>query len=115
MFHSDDPIRFETVEQLVQQLRISKRELARAIGLPPDAIARRARPLSQRAQRRLQQTLVALKWVQPWQGSTSAAWSWYRSHPIPALGGLTASQLVSNERGDQVLAYLGAIAEGGYA
>jgi hypothetical protein len=38
--------------------------------------------------------------AQPWAGSESAAWAWYRTTEIPSLGKLTAEDLVSRGRGD---------------
>lgn len=99
------------VEQLTQQVRISKQELAYALGIEPETMAQ----LDYVHSSRLQQAMAILSRVGPWEGSTSAAWCWYRCQPIPTLGGLTASQLVSSDRGSEVLAYLAAVAEGGYS
>lgn len=41
--------------------------------------------------------------------------SWYRSAPIPALGGRTAQQLAEDGRGDAVIAYLRHLPLGGFA
>ncbi|MDL0432323.1 hypothetical protein QPM17_14355 [Marinobacter sp. TBZ242] len=53
--------------------------------------------------------------AQPWTGSESAAWAWYRSTEIPSLGNLTAEDLVANGRGDEVRAYLDHLKSGGYS
>lgn len=115
MSHLGQHSSVQDVDQLVQQLRISKHELARALGLWPESITHDEQLRSTCTQQRLQQTMTTLTYVQPWAGSTRAAWSWYRSQPIPSFGGITASQLVSSDRGEQVLAYLAAVAEGGHA
>ena len=115
LFDSQEQNVPEDVDELVRELRITKREFALALGLHPDSITRRARQRSLSTQRRLKETFVALKRVRPWAGSTSAAWSWCRAQPIPALGGLTAAELIGAGRGDEVQAFLDTIAEGGYA
>lgn len=53
--------------------------------------------------------------ARPWAGSESAAWFWYRSTEIPSLGNLTADDLVSRGRGDEVRAYLDHLNSGGYS
>ena len=58
--------------------------------------------------------MISLEYVVPWAGGANAV-SWYLSQPIPPLEGLTASELVNSDRGDQLLACLEAMAEGGYA
>lgn len=53
--------------------------------------------------------------AQPWAGSESAAWAWYRSTEIPSLGNLTAEDLVFSGRGDDVRAYLDHLNSGSYS
>lgn len=53
--------------------------------------------------------------IEPWAGSRSSAWAWYQTHPISALGGLTAQQLVAEGRAYEVIAFLDHIHQGGYA
>ena len=111
MARSEHESSIQDVEQLTQQLRISKHELAYALGIEPEPMAQPDYVHSPR----LQQVMAILNRVEPWEGSTSAAWSWYESQPIPTLGGLTASELISRDRGNEVLAYLAAVADGGYS
>lgn len=113
--HDSELSSAQDVEQVIQQLSISRQEFAHALGLQAESIAEGECLRSQCIQRRLKHCRTILERVEPWEGSTSAAWSWYRSQPIPALGGLAASEIVSSDRGDEVLAYLEAVAEGGYA
>jgi len=115
VYRSEHHISTRDLDRLVQELSISKDEFAQALGLTPESLAVEANLRPSCTKRRLQQTLATLDCVQPWAGSTSAAWSWYRSQPIPALGGRTASELVSSDGGDQILAYLAALTEGGYS
>ncbi|WP_346797985.1 XRE family transcriptional regulator [Halomonas sp. Bachu 37] len=100
---------------LVAELHITKKEFASAIGLRHDAIIRRDRLTSVATQQRLRQATEILKRIEPWAGSLSVAWSWYRSYPIAPLGGLTAEDLLSQGRADEVREYLSHIAEDGYA
>ncbi|QTF93849.1 XRE family transcriptional regulator [Halomonas sp. BM-2019] len=102
-------------DALVAELRITKRELAQALGLSHAALIRKDRLRSVTTQQRLRQTVEILKRIETWAGSLSAAWSWYRAYPIAALGDLTAEELVAQGRADDVRAYLAHIAEGGYA
>ena len=113
MSHSEHDSCVQDLERLIHEIPISKSEFARELGLSPESVAQRDR--SSLIPRRLQQVMTILNRVQPWAGSTSAAWCWYRSQAIPALDGQTASELVSRDRGDQVLAYLAAVAEGAYS
>ncbi|NYT72784.1 hypothetical protein HZU72_10125 [Halomonas sp. QX-2] len=59
------------------------------------------------------QTILDL--VEPWAGSRTAAWAWYRTYTISALGGLTAEQLIMRGRANDVIAYLTHIRQGGHA
>jgi len=102
-------------DALLDDLHITKREFANAIGLSHTAIIRKDRLHSVSTQQRLRQAMEILKRIEPWAGSISGAWSWYRTYPIAPLGDLTAEELVSRGRADDVRAYLSHIAEGGYA
>ncbi|WP_217648539.1 hypothetical protein [Halomonas sp. QHL1] len=53
--------------------------------------------------------------IEPWAGSRAAAWAWYQTYPIAALGGLTAEQLIARGKADEVTAYIAHIRQGGYA
>ena len=106
---------FIVTDALLNELHITKREFAHAIGLSHHAIIRKDRLHAVSTQQRLRQTFEILKRIEPWAGSTSAAWSWYRTYPIASLGDLTPEELVSQGRADDVRAYLSLIAEGGYA
>ena len=48
-------------------------------------------------------------------GSQQEAESWYRSIPIPALGGRTARQIVEAGDGEAIVAYLRHLSLGGFA
>ncbi|MDZ7851987.1 MAG: XRE family transcriptional regulator [Halomonas sp.] len=104
-----------STDALLNELHITKREFAHAIGLSHSAIIRKDRLHAVSTQQRLRQAMEILKRIEPWAGSISAAWSWYRTYPLAPLGDLTAEELVSRGRADDVRAYLSHIAEGGYA
>lgn len=97
------------------RLRITKTELAAALGLSRDSVSKRDRVASVATQRRLRDMIEIINRVIPWAGSELGAFAWYRSQPIPSFGDLTAENLVSAGRGEAVKRYLSRIAEGGYA
>lgn len=104
-----------SAERMVKAFRVTKRELASAVGLGVDSLTRAESIRSPKVQARLREATQILTRVQPWAGSEGAAWAWYRSTTIPALGDLTPEELVSRGRGDDVRAYLTHLADGGYA
>lgn len=97
------------------RLKISKGELAAALGLSRDSLSKRDRIASPATQQRLGDMVKIVNRVIPWTGSELAAFAWYRSQPIPSLGDLIAEDLVSAGRGEAVKQHLCRIAEGGYA
>lgn len=99
---------------LAEKLHITKKEFAVAVGIRHEALLSKRRRESVTTQQRLCQAVEILKRIEPWAGSLSAAWSWYRSYPIAPLGSLTAEELVPRGRGHEVREYLSHIAEGGY-
>lgn len=102
-------------DALVDELHITKKEFASAIGLRQEAIIRKDRRESVATQQRLRQVMEILRRIEPWAGSLCAAWSWYRSYPIAPLGSRTAEELVSHGRANEVSEYLSHIAEVGYS
>lgn len=104
-----------TADALLDELHITKKEFAIAIGLSHSAIIRKDRLQTVATQQRLRQAMEILKRIEPWAGSMSAAWSWYRTYPIAALGDLTAEVLVTRGQANDVRSYLTHINEGGYA
>lgn len=100
---------------LAGRLRITKFELATALGLSRDAVSKKARAEAQKIQSRLRDMVEIINQVLPWTGTELAAFAWYRSQPLPSFGDKTAEDLVGEGRGEAVKAYLSRIAEGGYA
>lgn len=102
-------------DALLDKLHITQQEFARAIGLSRSALSHRDRLHAASTQQRLRQIVELLQRIEPWAGSLSGAWSWYRTYPLAPLGDLTAEELFNRGRADDVRAHLSRIAEGGYA
>lgn len=102
-------------DALLDRLHITKREFAQAIGLSHRALIHKDRLRAASTQQRLHQIMEILQYIEPWARSIGGAWSWYRTYPLAPLGDLTAEELVSRGRADDVRAYLSHIAEAGYA
>ncbi|GHE04185.1 hypothetical protein GCM10008024_30380 [Allgaiera indica] len=58
---------------------------------------------------------IVLDRVTPRFGSAEAAIKWFEEEPLPGLSGATAKQLVVQGRVREILDYIDAIDEGGYA
>lgn len=104
-----------SADSLAKRLRITKTELAAALGLSRDAVSKSARLKSVATQRRLRDMIEIVNRVAPWTGAELSAYAWYRSQPLPSFGGRTAEDLVREGQGEAVKHYLSRIAEGGYA
>jgi hypothetical protein len=102
-------------DHLSTTLRVSKSELAVALGLSRDAVSKTARLRAPATQTRLREAATVINRILPWCGSVQQAFAWYRSQPIPAFGDQTAEDLVRAGRAEHVLSYLAGIATGGYA
>ncbi len=103
-------------DRLSAALHITKSELALAAGLSRDAVSKAARSGSVVTQARLREVSEIINWViLAWAGSELAAYTWYRSQPLPSFGDATAEELVRQGLGEKVRAYLGRIAAGGFA
>jgi hypothetical protein len=100
---------------LAARLRITKLELAAALGVSRDAVSKKARAEAQKTQSRMRDMVEIINHVLPWAGTELAAFAWYRSQPLPSFGDKTAEDLVSEGRGEAVKAYLSRITQGGYA
>jgi hypothetical protein len=96
-------------------LRVSRGELALALGLPNDAFTNLACARKPGAQTRLRDLVEILSYVLPWARTRQAAFAWYRSKPLPAFGDQTAEALLKEGRADAVKSYIDRIAVGGFA
>jgi hypothetical protein len=112
VFGKDDMVR---PDQLVAILKISKLDIAPALGLSRDALSKTARQNSPKTQSRLREIVEILNRGLPWAGTPVKAWAWYCSETLPGFGGMTAEQLVKDGMGEAVRRYLDEIAVGGYA
>ena len=102
-------------DRLSAVLNITRAELAVALGLSRDAVAKTARVRSPATQARLRDVIEIVNRVQGWAGSPGQAFAWYRSQPLPSFGDQTAEALVKQGRSEAVKRYLDRIAVGGYA
>lgn len=101
--------------RLSETLRITRGELAVALGLSRDAVAKTARSRSPATQSRLRDMVEILNRVRLWAGSPQQAFAWYRSQPLPSFGDQTAEALVKEGRAEAVKRYLDRITLGGFA
>jgi Protein of unknown function (DUF2384) len=103
------------VDRLSVLLHITRGELATALGVSRDAVAKTARARTPATQARLRDVVEILNRVRPWAGSPQQAFAWYRSQPLPSFGDQTAEALVKEGRAEAVKRYLDRITVGGYA
>lgn len=100
---------------LADRLRITRVELASALGLSRDAVSKKARSEATKTQSRMRDMIEIINRVLPWTGSELAAFAWYRSQTLPSFGDMTAEALVAQGRAEAVKKYLNRIAVGGHA
>lgn len=101
--------------RLIHELRITKTELAIALGLSRDSVSKTSRLKSRATQTRLRDVAEIINRVLPWAGSVPQAFAWYRAQPVPSFGDRTPEDLVKEGRAEAVKTYLSRIAVGGYA
>lgn len=101
--------------KIAAELRTTSGEIARTVGLGRDAVQRKDRIPSPRTQRRLREMVEILNKVEPRFGSALIAYAWFRSEPLPGLGGRTAMQLVRAGHADRVLDFIDAVDAGVHA
>ena len=100
---------------VADELRTTRSEIARTLGLGKDAFTRASRIRARKSQTRLRQMLEIMNRVEKEMGSPLAAYAWFRSAPLPGFGGATPDMLVREGHGEYVHAYLDRVAAGGYA
>ena len=100
---------------VADELRTTKSEIARTLGLGKDAFTRRSRIRARKSQVRLRQMLEIMNRVEEEIGTPLAAYAWFRSARLPGFGGATPDLLVREGKADDVHAYLDRVAAGGYA
>jgi hypothetical protein len=102
-------------DRLSSSLGTTRQQLAIAAGLSRDSISKTARLAAPATQARLRDVVEIISRIQAWAGSPAIAFAWYRAHPIPAFGDLTAEDLVRQGRAEAVKAHLTRMAAGGFA
>ena len=102
-------------DRLSEILHITRAELAVALGVSRDAVAKTTRARAPATQARLRDMVEILNRARPWAGSAQQAFAWYRSQSLPSFGDQTAEALVKEGRAEAVKRYLDRIAVGGYA
>lgn len=102
-------------DRLSGLLHVTRAELAAALGVSRDSVAKSARVRSPATQARLRDVVEILNRVRAWAGSPQQAFAWYRSQPLPPFGDQTAEALVKEGRAEAVKRYLDRITVGGYA
>ena len=100
---------------IASALRTTQAEIADTLGLPRDALSRKARVRAPRTQNRLRQMLEIMRRVAEHNGSALLAYAWFRSEPLPGFGGMTPQALVREGHANWVHDYLDDIESGGYA
>ncbi len=100
---------------VADELRTTKSEIAKTLGLGKDAFTRRSRIRARKSQVRLRQMLEIMNRVEVEMGSPLAAYAWFRSARLPGFGGATPDLLMREGKAEYVYAYLDRVAAGGYA
>lgn len=103
------------VERVTKSFRMSKGELAKSVGLAPEAVYKASRVKAVKTQSRIREMLEIINRVANWAGGKDQAMAWYRAEPIPALGDRTAESLVKSGEAAIVRDYLDVIGTGGFA
>ena len=96
-------------------LGTTETEIAGTLGLGKDAIASTSGIRAGKIQVRLREMLEILIRIEPDTGSPVAAYTWFRSQPLPGFGGVTPVLLLREGNVDQVHAYLERVMAGGFA
>jgi uncharacterized protein (DUF2384 family) len=110
-----DPSGTVAIEKVADRFGMSKVQLARTVGLGPQAFYKTDRSLAAKTQFRVKEMLEIVSRVSDWAGGTQHAMAWYRAQPIAAFGGRTAESLVKEGKASSVRDYLDQIALGGFA
>ena len=103
------------LDRAMQELHVSKANLAETIGVAPETLQRSARVEAPKTQARLREMLEIVARVSSWAGGRVQAMAWYRAEPIPAFGGRTAESLVKEGKAAAVRDYLDGVALGSFA
>lgn len=100
---------------LAEALGVSKRSLALSVGLPSTAVSRTSRETARKTQERLRELQELLKLLSPLAGGIHQAYAYYRSQPIPELGGRTAEAMLKSGKSHVVRDFVDHVRMGGFA
>ena len=111
---TDSPKRPATLGGLLDDLHLTKHELAGVLGVVVQELDESS-PLSSRAlPQRVKDFSEIIMATAAWEGSIPQAFAWFSNRPIPSLGNQTAADLLRLNRADAVKTYLNRIGDGGY-
>lgn len=110
-----DPDGSVKTDSFAADLKTTKADLARTLGISRESLSKRSRESALPTQMRLKEALEILLRVRLWAGSLPAAYAWFRAQPLAPFGGKTAEDLIKEGKAWQVREYLSMVAEGGYA
>lgn len=100
---------------IAKALRTTRAEIADTLGLPRDALSRKARVRAVKTQIRLRQMMEIVQRVSEYSGSPLAAYAWFRAQPLSGFDGMTPQRLVQDGHADWVHAHLDRVMDGGFA
>lgn len=103
------------LETLLEELRLTKADLARTLGMSRNAFYARSRLSSPTTQSELREFLEVLVSVASWAGSIPQAFAWFTSQPLPSFGDQTAAALFREGRTEALRTYIDRVSSGGYA
>jgi hypothetical protein len=103
------------VDRMMEGFGMSRVQLAETAGLSRDTFQKAARRDAPKTRARLLEILEIIGRVHDWAGGQAQAMAWYRSQPIPELGGRTAEAMVKSGEASLVRDYLDHFALGGFA
>lgn len=98
------------IDGLVEDLNLTKADLAAVLGISRDSLSKSARLSTPGTQRKLRDFLEILSRVAPWAGSMPQAFAWFCAQPLPSFGDQTAADLIREGRVDALKAYISRIA-----
>jgi len=100
---------------IARALRTTQAEIADTLGLPRDALSRKARIGAPKTQMRLRQMIEIVHRVAAHSGSPLVAYAWFRAQPLPGFDGMTAQRLVQEGHANWVHAHIDRVMDGGFA
>lgn len=103
------------LDTLLKELRLTKTEMARILGMSRNALSARSRLFSPTTQSKLREFVGVLGSVASWAGSIPQAFAWFTAQPLPSFGDQTAAVLFREGRTEALRTYISRTSVGGYA